>query len=181
MIGTSQIATVVAQANSRDVNDASLEPNGVLVNLPDGVKGFLHISRMIGREPEDRAATLANLKPDTQVEVDVISETTIDGAPGFRVNQWSVVRRARRAAAEQMMTRQTVIKGEVRRVDEQYAIINLIDDVQGLLHVSRALGDSDEEKAARVASLTPGDVIHVRVTDVSEVNGRTRVRLRQLG
>lgn len=181
MIGTSQIATVVAPANSRDVNDTSREPNGVIVQLPGGVKGFLHISRMLGREAEDRAATLASLKPDTQVEVDVVSETTIDGAPGFRVNQWSVVRRARRAAAEQLMTRQTVIKGSVRRVDEQYAIINLIDDVQGLLHVSRALGDSDEEKAARLANLTPGDVIHVQVTDVSEVNGRTRVRLSQLG
>ena len=66
-------------------------------------------------------------------------------------------------------------------IDEQYAIINLVDDVQGLLHVSRAVGNSDEEKSARIASLTPGDVIHVRVTDVSEVNGRTRVRLTQLG
>ncbi len=181
MIGTSQIATVVAQANSRDVNDASLEANGVVVQLQDGVQGFLHISRMVGREPEDRAATLANLTPGNQLEVDVISETTIGSATGYRVNQWSVVRRARRAAAEQMMTRQTVILGSVRRVDEQYAIINLIDDVQGLLHVSRVVGNSDEERATRLASLSSGEKLHVQVTEVSEVNGRTRVRLTQLG
>lgn len=180
MIGTNVICTVIAQANSRNITDASMEPNGVVVQLPDGAKGFLHISRMVGKTPEDRAVTLAEMTAGSQLNVDVVSETTIGGEPGYRVNQWSAVRKSRVAMAEQLQAAQSVVTGSVRRIDEQYAIINVVEGVQGLLHVSRVAGNSDEEKASRLAALAIGDAINVAVTEMSEVAGRTRVRLAEI-
>jgi ribosomal protein S1 len=180
MIGTNVICTVIAQANSRNISDASMEPNGVVVQLPDGAKGFLHISRMVGKTPEDRAVTLAEMTAGSQLNVDVVSETTIGEEPGYRVNQWSAVRKSRVALADRLRTEKLVVIGSVRRLDEQYAIINLVEGLQGLLHVSRVAGNSDEEKAARLAALAIGDSINVEITEVSEVSGRTRVRLAEL-
>lgn len=177
MIGTTQKAYVVGKSFSKI--DPNLE-NGAFVELPGNVKGFLHISRMLGKTPDERAATLASMIPDTEIEVDVVSETFVHGEPGFRVDQWSCVRRARKQAAEALLTAQTVLKGQVEHVGENFAIVNLPDHLQGLLHVSRLIGNSDEERAARLAAMTHGESVHVLVSEVIESQGRLRVRLGQI-
>ena len=183
MIGTNQIAKVLGKTFSK-VNPE--ESNGVIVMLPSGEKGILHISRMIGKTPEDRANTLMNLTEGSPVEVDVVSQTIVDGEPGFRVNQWSVLRRARKEAACALVTSQEVLTGTIERKDENFAIVkvnlteNPQDELQGLLHVSRMLGDSDEEKAAAFEKLDLGQTISVSVSEVLEVQGRLRVRLGQI-
>lgn len=181
MIGTTQKAHVVGKSFSKF--DPTLE-NGVFVELPGNVKGHLHISRMLGKTAEERAATLASLintiNTGTEVEVDVVAETMILEEPGFRVDQWSCVRRARKQTAEAWLAAQTVLKGEVEHVGESFAIVNLPDEMQGLLHISRLVGDSDEERAERLSGLTHGSPVHVLVSEVIESQGRLRVRLGQI-
>lgn len=178
MIGINIKATVIGKTFSK-VNPS--KENGVLVELADGMKGFLHVSRMLGRTPEDRASTLNDLTVGSQVEVDVVSETTIDDAPAVRVSQWTVLRRARKQAAEDLMNLNRIIKGKVARVSDNFAIIALPDDLQGLLHVSRVVGDSEEERSARFATICVGEDRHVKVSEVIEVQGRLRVRLEEVG
>lgn len=172
MIGFNVKAKVIGKTFSKV--DNTLE-NGVIVQLVDGeqgpAKGFLHISRMIGKTPEARAQTLTSLTEGSEIEVDVLSETTIDNAPGFRVSQWTVLRRARKQAAEQLMNAQTVIRGEVERLAENYAIISLGDDLQGLLH---------QERSAKFDQIALDSTVDVRVCEVVEIQGRLRVRLEEI-
>ena len=99
MIGTILNAKVIGKTVSK--NDPLIQ-SGVVVELPDGMKGTLHVKRMNGHTPEERAVTLSKLTEGTTVEVEVVSDTTVDGEPGFRVSQWAVLRRARKAAARRL-------------------------------------------------------------------------------
>ncbi|MBL8084566.1 MAG: hypothetical protein JNN26_18235, partial [Candidatus Obscuribacter sp.] len=92
-----------------------------------------------------------------------------------------VLRRARKQAAEDLMNLNRIIKGKVARVSDNFAIIALPDDLQGLLHVSRVVGDSEEERSARFATICVGEDRHVKVSEVIEVQGRLRVRLEEVG
>lgn len=177
MIGTTQIAKVVGNSFSK-VNPA--EGNGVFVELLGGVKGHLHISQMLGKTREERARTLSEMAFGAELEVDVVDETAIDGEPGFRVSQWSYVRRARKETAVASMEAHRSFRGIIQRIGENYAIVQLPDDLQGLLHVSRMFGDSEEERTARFAALVPEQSVHVEISEVIEAHGRVRVRLGQI-
>lgn len=184
MIGTILNAKVIGKTVSK--NDPLIQ-SGVVVELPDGMKGTLHVKRMNGYTPEERAVTLSKLTEGTTVEVEVVSDTTVDGEPGFRVSQWAVLRRARKAAAEALLASQEVKAGEVVRLEDTYAIVrfSLISETpegcgQGVLHVSRVAGASDEERSDNFGNITLGQSVKVQVAEVLEVHGRMRMRLGQV-
>jgi ribosomal protein S1 len=168
MIGSIHTVTVVAPAYRND------NPNGVIVRFADGKPGHLHTGRMIGATVEAREETRKALVADTTIEVEVVGTTTVEDAEGFKVSQWGPVKRKLVAAAEKMVADQTVAKAIVSRVAPEYAIVALPYDLQGLLHVSRVAGSSDEEKAARFQSIQVGDSIQVLVTEAKRP-GRVRV------
>lgn len=180
MIGTIKIATVIEKSYAKPAPGEPRRPNGVVVSLEDGdakAKGFLSVDRMSGRTPGHRLGNLAALKPGDLVAVYVVSgRLTFDGEPGYRVDQRAAMRRARKEKAE-LFLRNGVIKGIVRRVAGNHAIVQLPDELRGRLHVSRVVGDSEEERTARLNSLAPGRSIRVKVSAVSDESGRFVVRL----
>lgn len=183
MIGTIINAKVIGKTVSKK---DPLFQSGVIVELPGGAKGTLHVKRMNGHTLEDRAVTLSKLTEGTSVDVEVVSETLIDGEPGYRVSQWAVLRRARKQAAEALLASQEVKAGEVVRLEDSYAIVRfaLTDETpegsgQGVLHVSRVAGYSDEERSNHFNALALGQPVRVQMAEVLEVHGRMRMRVGQ--
>jgi ribosomal protein S1 len=169
MIGTIVSASVIEPSYNREG-----QTNGAFVELPDGAKGFLHVSRMQGKTREARTETLNGLVAGTPLDVEVVGETTIFGTPGFLVSQWGALKRKLSEHAEKLAADQAVTQATVVRLEPNFVIVDLQDGVQGLLHDSRVAGNSPEEKKARFRKITMGESIPVVVTEVRQA-GRVRV------
>jgi ribosomal protein S1 len=169
MIGSIVVASVIEPSYNKDG-----QTNGAFLELPGGVKGFLHVSRMLGKTREARQDTLNGAVAGFSMDVEVVGETTIFGAPGFLVSQWGALKRKLSEHAEKLAADQAVTQASVVRLEPNFVIVDLQDGVQGLLHVSRVAGNSPEEKTARFRNITPGETIPVVVTEVREA-GRVRV------
>jgi ribosomal protein S1 len=156
------ISATVLRASEGKVADGS--SNGVVVDLLQGAEGSLHISCMLGKTAEDRAAMRDSLVPGTPVDVLVLGDWTIDGKPGFRVSQWGVVRKQRMDHAEKLMNDQVEFMGTISRAGKGFCIVALPDDLHAHLETDGVLGASEEERAARLSALSVGQPVRCKIT-----------------
>jgi hypothetical protein len=142
----------------------------------NGQPGILHRRDAIGTTREERAATLDLLCEGTVVDVEVTGNASVQGAPGFRVSQFAAARTKWLAQVQPWIAESRIFKASVTRVesDKGYAILDLGNEVQALMHFSKVAGTTDDERLSRLSGLQVGDCLPVVVTEPRRP-GRVRV------
>ena len=117
----------------------------------------------------------------------MIDVREVDGQTVTTVSNYAVVRKQRLAEiaaiktlSEKLAVSPAPFQATVLRVDNErgFAIIDLGNNLTGMLHVSGMIGDADTRNAA-LAATAPGDIKTVIFAQVSERRGRIRLDLNE--
>lgn len=140
-----------------------IEPYGAFVELAPGVEGLLHVSNLSRRRVQDPAEVLA---PGETVEVLVLEITEGGkrialGRKQLEPDPWDDL--------HERLAEDSIVSGQVTRIVEFGAFVEVEPGVEGLLHVSQL----DRVRPRRVRDiLAPGQEVTVRVVEVDAARRR---------
>lgn len=149
---------------------SSVTDFGAFVDL-GGVEGLVHVSELSWRHVEDPREVV---KVGDEVEVVVLEVNRSRGRVGLSIKQtqedpWKTVK--------DRYQENQLVEGQILRVTEIGAIVELEPGVEGLLHASELVGAPDVKPQD---VLRPGDTVLLKILDISPSRRRIRLSARRV-
>lgn len=150
---------------------SSVRPFGVFVDL-GGVDGMCHVSELSLQHVADPSDIV---RPGQMLKVTIASIDKEKGRIGLsRRDHLNAEQRDRLGSIDAG----TVIEGRVTRIADFGAFVEVVDDVEGLCHVSEMSWTSRISHPSEV--LSEGDVVKMKILAVDAESGRVSLSLRAL-
>jgi ribosomal protein S1 len=180
-----RIVRLISNRDHSQAELADLQYIAGMVELPGQQEGFLPLRNILGRTlPEKEAALNEWFENKSEVEVEVVNEYVKHDSLRYTVSQYPIFRRQRQEMRAVILEKLSQIQdgqpleGTVLRIDEQrpFAIIDLGNELTGLLHEDELLGVTPDDRRSRLRNeFQPGMPVRVcirnrRETDHGDVN-----------
>lgn len=158
----------------RDGRVKKVMPYGAFVELVPGLEGMVHVSELSWSRVEDPEAFL---KADDPVRVKVIGMGKGDAPNQMRIalsikqtvnDPWEELEG--KAAIGDRLT------GTVTRCTNFGCFVEILEGVEGLVHVSEMTGKKWGAKASEI--VTPGETVHVTVKEIDAARRRISLSMR---
>ncbi len=146
---------------------------GAFVELEPGVEGLIHISEMSWGRKIKRASEL--VKPGETVEVVILGVNTAERRIALGLKQalgdpW--------AEASQKFVPGTVVEGPITSVQKFGAFVQIVEGVEGMIHVSEISADKHINHPQDVLGL--GQVVKAQVLAVDSEKRQVKLSMKQL-
>ncbi len=139
----------------------SITDFGIFIGLESGIDGLVHLSDVSW--DDDAQESIRSFNKGDEIETVVLGVDSERERISLGIKQLQEDSFAKFASKNQ---KGTVVKGTVKNVDQDHVVVNLIEDVDGLLKAGE-ISLEEEISDARTA-LKEGDEIEVKITGVDQ-------------
>ena len=168
-----------AVANKFNVGDiytgkvTNITDYGAFVELEDGIEGLVHVSEMSWTRKNVHPGKIVSTSQEVQVkvlEVDAEKRRISLGIKQCTPNPWAAYIKEHQVGS--------IIEGKIKNITEFGLFVGLIDEIDGMIHLSDISWDKSGEEA--VKEYTKGQDIQAKIIDVDVEKERISLGIKQL-
>ncbi|MFB3851467.1 MAG: 30S ribosomal protein S1 [Acidobacteriota bacterium] len=150
----------------------SLTNYGAFVELEPGVEGMIHVSEMSWTKKIKNPSSLVNVGDEVEVavlQIDKDSKRISLGLKQIEEDPWETIK--------ENLEEGDVIQGTVKNITEFGVFVEVLPDVDGLVHIS----DLSWKRIAHPSELfKKGDVVEAKIKDLDVVNKRISLSIKDV-
>lgn len=150
----------------------SLTNYGAFVELEPGVEGMIHVSEMSWTKKIKNPSSLVNVGDEVEVavlQIDKESKRISLGLKQIEEDPWETIK--------ENLEEGDVIEGTVKNITEFGVFVEVLPDVDGLVHIS----DLSWKRVAHPSELLKkGDVVKAKITGLDFVNKRISLSIKDV-